>query len=165
MHCDVTLTAKEFKAIHNALWELDSVTQTLEDVLKPELFVKLAKAGRTIREGLNGAYEQERADFDRKSKHYDSVKEDLGIRGSEWSCYEAADLNEPHPYTGATVVCYKDHWGDETVRTPINGSTWAALWVAANACIRDSQDEHHVFIERFRPSKEDPTVLFLSTGS
>ena len=165
MYCDVKLTALEFKTIHNALCDLDQIKRQLEDILKPELYTKLVKVSNNIRTGLESAYEQERADFDRKSKHYDSVKEDLGIRGSEWSCYEAADLNEPHPYTGATVVCYKDHWGDETVRTPINGSTWAALWVAANACIRDSQDEHHVFIERFRPSKEDPTVLFLSTGS
>ena len=165
MHCNVTLTAEEFKTIHNALWELDSVTQTLEDVLKPELFVKLAKAGRTIREGLNGAYEQERTDFDRKSKHYDSVKEDLGIRGSEWSNYQVENMGDRHPYEGATVVVYKDHWGDKPVSVAVNGLTWAALWIAADAAVRDSGDQHHVFIERFRQSKENPEVLYLSTGS
>ena len=165
MYCDVKLTALEFKTIHNALCDLDQIKRQLEDILKPELYTKLVKVSNNIRTGLESAYEQERADFDRKSKHYDSVKQDLGIRGSEWSCYEAADLNDRHPYAGATVVCYKDHWGDKPVSAAINGSTWAALWVAANACIRDSQDEHHVFIERFRPSKENPEVLYLSTGS
>lgn len=165
MNCDVTLTAEEFKTIHNALWELDCVTRTLEDLLKPELYIKLASAGRKIREGLQGAYEQEGADFKRKSAHYDSVKQDLGLRHSEWSCYEAADLNDRHPFAGATTVCYKDHWGDKPVAVTINGSTWAALWVAADAAIRDSDDGHHVFIERFRPSKENPELLYLSTGS
>ena len=165
MNCSPTLTAEEFKTIHNALCDLDSVTRHLEDVLKPELFVKLAKAARNIREGLEGAYEQDHQAFDRKSKHFDAVKDQLGLKHSEWSIYEVEDMNERHPFAGAGTVTYKDHWGDKPVSVAINGLTWNALWVAADACIRDSGDQHHVFIERLRPSKEDPTVLFLSTGS
>jgi hypothetical protein len=51
------------------------------------------------------------------------------------------------------------------VSCSINGATWAALWVAANACIRDSGDDHHIFIEDFRPDPEDARTLLLSTGS
>lgn len=165
MNCSPTLTAEDFKTIHNALWELDAVTRQLEDVLKPELFTKLARAASTIRKGLEGAYEQDDRAFRVKMDHYGSVQRELDIRDSEWSIFEVDDMNSPHPYKGATVVRYKDHWGDKTVSSAINGTTWNALWVAADACIRDSQDEHHVFIEQFRPSTEDPTVLFLSTGS
>jgi hypothetical protein len=39
MNCNPTLTAEEFKTIHNALWELDSVKAQLEDILKPELYL------------------------------------------------------------------------------------------------------------------------------
>lgn len=165
MNCSPTLTAEEFKTIHNALCELDSVTRHLEDVLKPELFLKLARAGNTIRKGLEGAYEQDNQAFTRKSRHFDEVKAQLGLKNSEWSIYEVDNMNERHPFVGANTVTYKDHWGDKPVSAAINGLTWNALWVAADACIRDSGDEHHVFIERFRVSKEDPTVLFLSTGS
>ena len=165
MNCSPTITAEEFKIIHNALWELDSVTRQLEDILKPELYTKLARAGRTIRDGLAGAYEQDNKAFSRKSQHYDEVKADLGIKNSEWSVYEVDNMNERHPYQGATVVCYKNHWGEKPVSSAINGSTWNALWVAANACIRDSGDEHHVFIEQFRQSQENPEVLYLTTGS
>ena len=165
MNCSPTLTAEEFKTIHNALCELDSVTRHLEDVLKPELFLKLARAGNTIRKGLEGAYEQDNQAFTRKSRHFDEVKAQLGLKNSEWSIYEVDNLSDRHPYAGADRVVYKDHWGNKPVSVSINGLTWAALWVAANAAIRDSGDDHHVYIEAFRPSQEDPRTLVLSTGS
>jgi hypothetical protein len=62
-------------------------------------------------------------------------------------------------------VVYRNHWGKNPVSCSINGATWAALWVAANACIRDSGDDHHIFIEDFRPDPEDARTLLLSTGS
>jgi len=165
MYCDVKLTANEFKRVHNALCSLRSVRETLEGIVREPISEKLTLAILDMEEGLQGAYEQDNNDFKRRSQHYDEVKAQLGIRGSEWSVYEVADLNERHTFEGATTVCYKDHWGGKPVSVPINGSTWAALWIAANACIRDSGDEHHVFIERFRPCKDDPKVLYLGTGS
>ena len=166
MNCAPTLTAEEFKTIHNALCALEGVTQQLEDILKPELYVKLAKAARNIREGLAGAYEQDDRAYSRKSRHYDAVKSELGLKNSEWSVFEADNLSDRHPFEGADRVVYKDHWGEDgPVQCSINGLTWAALWVAADACIRDSGDQHHVFIEQFRVSKDDPRTLILSTGS
>jgi hypothetical protein len=164
MNCSPTLTAEEFKTIHNALWELDSVTNTLEDILKPELYVKLARAARTIREGLAGAYEQDDKAFSLKSRHFETVQEAQALK-SIWSIYNVDNLNDQHPFTGACKVVYKDHWGGEPVEFEVVGSTWSALYVAADACIRNSGDDHHVFIENFTKSESDPTVLFLSTGS
>lgn len=165
MNVSPTLTVEEFKTIHNALCDLDNITRQLEDVLKPELYTKLARAGTTIRDGLAGAYDQDDKAFTRKSRHYDEVKAELGLKNSEWSIYEVDNLSDRHPFEGADRILYKDHWGEKPVSRSINGMTWAALWVAANAVIRDSEDEHHVFIERFRPSKDDPKTLILSTGS
>lgn len=165
MNCSPTITAEEFKTIHNALWELDSVTRQLEDILKPELYVKLARAGSTIRKGLEGAYEQDEQAFSRKSRHYDNVKTELNLKNSEWSIYEVDDLGERHPFEGAERVVYREHWGNKEVAKSIVGLTWMALWVAADACIRDSDDEHHVFIERLRRDKDDFRTLVLTTGS
>ena len=163
MYCNPTLTAEEFKTIHNALWELDSVKSQLEDILKPELYLKLAKATNTIREGLKGAYQQDDAAFETKNAHYDLTRGELGLN-SIWSIYEVEDLNSRHPFDSAKTVLYKDHWGANPVLVEINGLTWAALYVAANACIRDSGDTHHVFIESFTP-EDDGSVLVLTTGS
>lgn len=165
MNCAPTLTTDEFKTIHNAVCELDSLVYRLEEVLKPELYIKLVKARNDIRKGLEGAYRQDHEAFDRKGQHYTDVKAELGLRNSDWSIYEVDNLSERHPYEGARKVVYKDHWGDHPVECRINGLTWAALWTAADACIRDSRDDHHSFIEQFRPSKDDPSVLILSTGS
>ena len=149
MNCDVTLTAEEFKTIHNTLWAMqydgmDAVT-----------------GAEKIREALKGAYDQETNAFELKSDHYEKVKKDLGL-SAIWSIFEVGNLSELHPFEGVTTVTYKDHWGDSPVVTQINGATWAALYVAANAAIRDSGDEHHVFIENF---KQVGDTLVMSTGS
>jgi len=165
MNCSPTITAEEFKTIHNALWQLDCITEKLGSVLKPDLHSELAKISKTIRKGLKGAYEQDNAAFKRRHNHFDDVKSQMGFVNSEWSLYEVEDLNERHPFEGVTRMLYKDHWGESPVTCEITGSTWVALWVAANACIRDSGDGHHVFIENFTVSKKDPETLILSTGS
>jgi hypothetical protein len=163
MNCNPTLTATEFKTIHNALWELDIVKSQLEDILKPELYLKLVKATNTIREGLKGAYQQDDTAFETKSAHYDLTRDELGLNAI-WSIYEVEDLNSRHPFDNAKTVLYKDHWGANPVSIEINGLTWAALYVAANACIRDSGDTHHVYIESFTPG-DDGSILVLTTGS
>ncbi len=163
MNCNPTLTAEEFKTIHNALCELDSVKQTLEDILSKELYIKLAKAANDIRSGLANAYEQDSSAFETKMDYFDRVREELGLFAT-WSIYEVDKLSERHPFEGVTKVVYRAYGsGDHEVA--INGATWAALYVAANALIRDSGDDHHSFIEGFTQSSIDPTILFLSTGS
>ncbi len=146
----VTLTAKEFETIHNALWYLGQVD-------KPEVQSLVEE----IRGALNGAYEQERQIKDRRYDHYSQVKKDLGL-DAIWSVTEVDDLSEPHPYEGVKYVTYKRFWGEGIVTKAVHGNTWAALYVAANACIRDSGDDHHVFIEDFRKSGD---TLLLTTGS
>lgn len=164
MNCNPSLTAEEFKTVHNALWELDQVRSQLEEVLNPTLYAKLARAATDIRKGLAGAYEQDSKLFDLKTEHYQEVQEELGLT-AVWSIYEANNLSDPHPFEGVNRVLYKDHWGDDTVVMVINGLSWAALYVAANACIRQSGDEHHMYIEGFKVAKDDPHTLILSTGS
>ena len=146
----VTLTAKEFNTIHNALCSLDNVNDD-----------KVIQKVEEIRLALQGAYEQERQIKDRRYDHYNQVKKDLGL-DAIWSVTEIDNLNEPHPYEGVKYVTYKKFWGEGIVTQAINGNTWAALYVAANACIRDSGDDHHVFIEDFRKSGD---TLLLTTGS
>ena len=149
MNCDVTLKAEEFKTIHNTLWAMEY--QGMDS----------KTAAEKIREALSGAYAQESKAFSRKSDHYSSIKEDLGLR-TIWSIYEVDNLSERHPFEGIATVTYKDHWGKKPVVKPVNGFTYAALYVAADAAIRDSGDEHHVFIEQF---KQVGDTLLLTTGS
>lgn len=150
MFCDVKLAGKEFETIHNAIWELSQIKN--KDV---------AEQVEVIRQALQGAYEQEREISDRKYEHYNQVKKDLGL-DAIWSMTEVDDLYGFHHFEGVSTLMYKDHWGDNYVSKSFRGNTWAALYVAANACIRDSGDEHHLFIEGF---KQQGNTLILITGS
>ncbi len=161
MNCSPTLTAEEFKNVHNGLCELNSALERLHGILSNDLYDSLVKAKAQISSGLVGAYAQDSNEFDRKANHYESVCQDLGLV-TVWSIYEADNLNDRHPFEGAKTVVYTEHWGKKPVSVPINGLTWAAFYVAANAAIRDSGDDHHMFIEHFTQNGDE---LILSTGS
>ena len=156
MYTDVTLKADDFTKIHNALWQLQynngDVTEQVE----------------IIRNALTDCYEQDQAASRRLYDHYESVRKELGLT-SIWSMSEVKNLSEPYTYTNVRTVTHKDHWGETEdgqdvgpVVVPINGNTWAALYVAANAAIRDSGDRHHCYIEGFRQVGD---TLELVTGS
>lgn len=149
MKCDVKVTAEEFTIIHNTLWEIEyNGMNAVEGVQK-------------IRDALKGAYAQQQDDFDRKMDHYDQVRKELGL-DAIWSIYEIENLSEPHPYSDAKTVTYKDYFTNKDVVKPIVGGTYAALFVTANACIRDSKDNHHRYVEYFEPKGD---TLLLTTGS
>jgi len=156
MYTDVTIKADDFKAIHNALWSLQYANGDLTTQVE------------VIRNALKDAYEQDRKVSDDRYNHYLTVKTDLGL-DAIWSIYEVKDLNDTHTYEGINSVTYKDHWGETEngedigpVVVKVNGFTWASLYVAANAAIRDSGDKHHVFVEGFEQVGD---TLRLITGS
>lgn len=157
MNCSPTISAESFKQLHNGLWELDRLVDDLGNE-------KLAKVANLLRESLSEAYEQDSKAFETKSDHYNNVRTQLGLQ-SVWSIYEVDNLSDRHPFEGADRVVYKDHWGETPIQCSINGLTWAALYMAADSCIRDSGDKHHIYIEIFQPAKDDPRTLILSTGS
>lgn len=159
MNCSPTLTADEFKDLHNALCELRYIRSDMEHSM-----VKIDRVEDVIarfEQALAGAYQQDNDAFSTKSDHYDEVRKGLGLTAI-WSIYEVDNLSEPHPFGDVTTVTYETHWGPKPVVKGIAGRTWAALYTAANACIRDSGDDHHVFIEDFKVRGD---TLVLSTGS
>lgn len=166
MHTDVTLTADDFRSIHNGLCDLRHIINQLEETLHPIKFANLQRAEKQIRGGLASAYNQEQLDFEAKRKHYEAAREHFKLR-AEWSLYEVRSLHDEHPYGSINTVYYADHWGEGgAVSCPVNGKLWIDLYVAADNCIRKSGDTHHAFIESFQPKVvDDVTVLNLSTGS
>jgi len=159
-----TLTAEEFKEIHNAKCELNSVAQSLDGIIHPDLHKKIMKALAGIRKGLDTAYKQNEATYQRRDSHYNQVSRLAGYT-TIWSNHEVEDMTKEHDWPGVTNLLYKDHWGQVPVSVPIKGNTWIDLWRAADEAINQSGDRHHVYIESFHPSNEIPGTLVLSTGS
>ena len=162
MNCDVTISADDFKTIHNALYELRCLQDRMQtSMIKIE---DLEKIEQTMRDALADAYDQDNNSFATKMDHYEEAKIVLGLK-STWSIFEVDCLQGPHPYTGATQVMYKDHWGKEPVIAAIEGPLWVDLYRAADRCIQASGDAHHCFIEQFIVEEQSPGQLRLATGS
>lgn len=142
MNTSVTLTADEFRRLHNAICFLrsDNVDESI----------------KTMREALSGAYDQVNQDFDRKFDHYENVKSQFGF-DTIWSMYEIEDLDLRHPYSSDAIVCYQGQ------HVPVTGINWTDVYRAADQAIRDSGDDHHIFIEGFR--LKNGNELHLITGS
>jgi hypothetical protein len=166
MNGEVSLTAEEFKRVHNAICDLGSVVRQLADLDNHPLHAKLVQVQKDLSSALASAYDQDDYIFQTKTKHFDTVKQQLSIQDSEWSIYEVNDLYERHPFHCAQWVVYENHNGKGPVKAPIKGETWAGLWLAADRCIRLSGDQHHVYIEQFKQNTElSDDTLFLHTGS
>lgn len=158
MNGPVTLSAEEFKILHNSLCDLNSFCQ----------FKEIGEVVERIRKvALKSAYEQDNRAFETKHDYYREYQEMHKFR-SIWSIYELdinPGFNGVDPYKGAEYIVYDNHWGDSEVVRKIEGPTWGDLYRAADAAITESGDEHHVFIESFTPIKDRPGYLRLSTGS
>ena len=158
MNTAVTLTADEFKVLHNSLYDLNQLAY-YHHVPKVEEIVE-----RIRRVALKSAYEQDQADFDRKHREYQHWQQHYGLR-STWSLYQVNLMTTCHAYKDATHVVYDEHWGDKEVVVEIDGKDWNALYRAADAAIQQSGDSHHCFIESFSTTEDKPGHLRLHTGS
>jgi len=158
MNTAVTLTADEFKVLHNSLYDLNQLAY-YHHVPKVEEIVE-----RIRKVALKSAYEQDQADFDRKHREYQHWQQHYGLR-STWSIYRVNNMTTCHPYKDATHVVYDEHWGDKEIVVKIDGRDWNALYRAADAAIQQSGDSHHCFIESFSTTVDKPGHLRLHTGS
>jgi hypothetical protein len=158
MNTSVTLTAEEFKNLHNAMWHAESLGRRLGDHGD-----ELLKLLREMRTALAGAYRQEEVALHRKMEFCDQIQEQSGFTGV-WSIYSVDDFSEV-PYPQSQRLIYNSHWGKNEIEVELAAQDWHALWSAANDAILKSGDLHHIYIEEIRPSHDDPTVLILHTGS
>ena len=140
MNCNPTLTAEEFKVIHNTLWDLEY--RGLDGKVGAE----------RIRAALKGAYEQDNQAFDQKHAQYRHWQEHHGLK-SIWSLYQVESMTQLHDYGDAEYVVYDEH------------HDWLSLYRAADSAIQASGDTHHCFIEAFTPIADKPGHLRLHTGS
>lgn len=159
------LTAEEFSNLHNGLCDIRRGIRDLDGILSDSRMASFRKGITLVDKALKSAYEQDEIASTTKQAHYDAVSKINGF-SSIWSMDEIPDLRANHPFTDATYVAYKEHWGEKEVFADIGpGTQWVHLWAAADKAIARSGDRHHIFIEDFIPCKTRKGVLILSTGS
>ena len=122
----------------------------------------------------NRYYEAVRGDVILKSKSLQYLKKKVkkqpsqedSWKKSNWSVDGVDDFSLQHDYPSARKVVYtrtSQTLGKLVFESEIQGKTWLDLYKAANKCIVDSGDLHHVFIEGFNLMKDGNLELF--TGS
>ena len=158
-----TITRNEFSDVHNGICELYALKQQVTGVIHPDLVQRLNRAFDLLEKGFANVREQENKEFDSKMDLFELTRKSFGFK-SVWSIYDF-DMNEGfagRPGYLAKELVYE--W-DSAVRVPLpDNPTFLQLWGAADAALKESGDEHHVFIEGFRLS-EDGRALRLITGS
>jgi len=154
-----TLTSEEFKKIHNALCDLNHTIHRTEEILHPSLHTRLVKIESQIRDCLRASYERDDEEYARRQVHYDAVGKEISAK-TVWSMPEIEDLNSKHPYNSENQLVLQYH----NVMQAVNGDTWKDLWIAADRCIRETED-YHIFIENFHADLKRPGVILLTTGS
>jgi hypothetical protein len=162
----VVIQGKDFTTVHNTLCELRTVQERLTGVISNSLADQLQAVIKGFEQGLADAYEQDNEVFESKMDYYSEFQSENRLK-TIWSIFDLPvhGFLEDHPYTAAREISYKDHWGKDAVCEPIMGPTWGDLYRAADAAIRKSGDDHHIFIEHFYTVAEQPRQLKLTTGS
>jgi hypothetical protein len=151
----VTLRGEDFKTLHNTLCDLRGLVQRMEtSMIKTQEFDRIIEG---LEMGLKGAYAQDNDQFDSKMDYYREFQQDNGLE-TVWSIYELPEggFLRDHPFPSDAFVVYKDQ------HCAIYGQTWADVYRAADQCIRNSGDDHHIFIEHFELWGKE---VRLTTGS
>lgn len=157
-----TITHDEAMKIHNGLCYLKFAYERLIDTVSPSIVTQLQTAMNDIEKGYSSVREQESKAWKLKSEMYKRHKEVYKFM-SEWSMYEVEDLYAKSGIIAKKMV-YKDHWGEKPVEMgmPNWDLSYSELWRAADILIRQSGDEHHIFIEAFKVRDD---VIYLHCGS
>lgn len=163
MNYSPTLTAEDFKRVHNGKCKLHSVLQMLRPVVKDSLVGELERAIEEIDAGLAAAYAAEDAEFNRKVQLYKRIAHDNELT-SVWSIFEVEDFtSDDEPFPAATHLRYDGGFGKAVeLELQVQPANWMELWRTADEAIKQSGDSHHIFIESLNLVDG---VVVLSCGS
>lgn len=95
---------------------------------------------------------------------------DLETVWSMWTTDQWVDMEDTSGIPEGTVIRHHDGWGKDTT-AEVKGTTWLDVWKACDIAIRDSGDNHHIYIEQLnwttieQPNGIVQKFLDLTTGS
>lgn len=118
-------------------------------------------ASEEARDAHNTAWE---AWANQSMRFAEEVEAEAGpFPNSTWSIWEVTDFTAV-AFPGKRKMTYAVNWGNKDIELDLpENPTWLDMWKAADRIIKDSGDQHHVFIEGF--TEKDGGVLDLDTGS
>lgn len=164
---DIVINRNQQRDLHNARCYFQSFADKYADILGKRVITDFYHAFECFKQAHDPIREEENQRMDRRYKHYEAMRSYFSYH-SVWSIYEVERLDNslPSNYLDITHVKYYNQLVKVEKREGAVGLDWLALWAAAEKAILLSNDTHHIFIEGFSQSKEDPVGVYnLTTGS
>jgi len=156
-----SITSDQISKLHNAYWLINNEIEQLEEVLRSDKIVALRKAVSIFSEAYIPLMEEKDKEWDRRNSYYDDLRENHKFR-SVWSIYDVVSFQANSGIEG-TVLKYGKVNIPMKKDTMTMCITWLDMWKYADQAIKESEDEHHLFIERFYDRGDG--VIELITGS
>ena len=156
-----SITSDQISKLHNAYWLLNTEIEELDSLLRSDKITTLRKAASMIKEAYIPLMEEKDKEWDRRNSYYDDIKQANKFK-SVWSIYEVFSFQANSGIEGTLLKYGK-------VNIPMKKDamtmciTWMDMWKFAEQAIRESGDDHHMFIERFYDRGDG--VIELITGS
>lgn len=154
------------ETLRTILIELSDINQRVHGVIHPDIHDKLTQLYAMAEKELAPIMQAEKNSWDDNHNSLKALQKKHQLR-SIWSVTKvaASDMNKKTPLL--SKITYQS-WGPTQTHTFNEPTeiTWLELWKIADKLIRDSGDEHHIFIESlYRSTCTGSTEYYLSTGS
>ena len=156
-----SITSDQISKLHNAYWLINNEIEQLEEVLRSDKIVALRKAVSIFSEAYIPLMEEKDKEWDRRNSYYDDIKQANKFK-SVWSIYDVVSFQASSGF-GNGILKYENVKVPMREDTSLGCITWMDMWKFAEQAIRESGDDHHMFIEMFYDRGDG--VIELITGS
>jgi hypothetical protein len=156
-----SITSDQISKLHNAYWLLSNEIAELEDVFSTSKITSLRKGLSILKDAYSPLSEEKDKEWDRRNSYYDDIKQANKFK-SVWSIYEVVSFQASSGF-GNGILKYDNVKVSMREDTNLGCITWMDMWKFAEQAIRESGDDHHMFIERFYDRGDG--VIELITGS
>ena len=161
MKTTFSITSDQISKLHNAYWLLNTEVEELDSLLRSDKITTLRKAASMLKEAYAPLMEEKDNEWDRRNSYYDDIKQANKFK-SVWSIYEVFSFQASSGF-GNGILKYENVKVPMREDTSLGCITWMDMWKFAEQAIRESGDDHHMFIEKFYDRGDG--VIELITGS
>ena len=159
-----TINREQQSQLHNARVYFNLFKDKYSEIFGKEVMRDFNQAFNYFIQAHNPIRELEDKRSEERFDHYHSIQQ-LYKLSAVWSMTEYDRLDEPVDRDIKTIKYY-DIVVPVVQRYPEREKTWIDVYEACDVAIKESGDEHHIFIEYLHREETDPEGQYtLSTGS
>jgi hypothetical protein len=164
----MSLTNEQIKQLESIYPMLSSVIRSLEPVVKKSVMDEIVAIKEIVSNVFKVQWKEEADEDDQEYKRLSKISKQEKFK-SVWSISEvkAAQLDTSFSEKNVKGIVYES-WGDKkevSFGKAGKKMTWMDMWREADKLMRQSGDDHHIFIEDFNEVKDKKGYYSLSCGS